>query len=883
MDNNIDEEEKKDALAAKTEGRVGVGGDSIGRILSAKEWEQIETVSHTVRQVGVAMQAEATLIAQRLLQEEDVGDDIIEKEKEPLHFCVDTWEWLRAGGKTSIGQQKTTTTKEKKPKHSGGVGGRAALVASLENKARAELLKKVEASKLPNTPAPRIDVFGKRVEAFAVAMEGWAVSGGAGGVIIPGEQQQQCRRSLLDVVVSCNRAAAFFRTRCGGDGGVAGADAIEAAAKACVLRCGGTTALLEEAVSAPDPLVRPSFAGIQQVSLYPEQKKVARELGKSLLRSQPLLMRYITPPSGGKSSAAALFGATLAKVLEIKKGGRREANAAETYVIYACFSNAVRVEVARTILAAGVPFAVVTAGLASPSFSCFHNRESSRRSRLKDPPPKTIAERVTYSIRIMKTCDKRPIVLVCDLESAYAFRSRTSYNGDSNDDVLLLDELTVGSEPGGSHTTTTAPVGVLYSQLLRRAARYTVLMSATVPEFDQLPELLRVFNSAHEHPKGVQQLTASSKRLSIGVEARDLDGKLWLPHHTGAASVEALVGGGDEPDGHLMRFYGPEGVRTLLKELDVKADDVLTMEDFISHDALRSAALRILKEHRAHLMEERGVVIDGESDEEACEDATGLATNKAWQYPGCTLVVSGGGADAFYRQAMQPLLAYVPPLARCMVHKPKERKERSRKPDSDEDTNNPIESVAAAPVVRWPVDTIVNSREHFERHKPPQLTTTAFLARKNYKHLPIIPEYILETSAVPLVESALSGVVLLDSSWSDRAFELCGLALADSAQPSYVVSDTRLVYGVNLPVNRVLVLLRDDALGIDEVRQLCGRAGRTGKCAKAEIVFRSQGLLRLALSPKQANGDDFLKRAPLDLLLEETSTWSSNSKVASLQ
>ena len=63
--NNIDEQEKKDVVAAKTV----VGGDSTGRILSAGEWGQIETVSHAVRHVGVAMQAEAELIAQRFFME----------------------------------------------------------------------------------------------------------------------------------------------------------------------------------------------------------------------------------------------------------------------------------------------------------------------------------------------------------------------------------------------------------------------------------------------------------------------------------------------------------------------------------------------------------------------------------------------------------------------------------------------------------------------------------------------------------------------------------------------------------------------------------------------------------------------------------------------
>jgi hypothetical protein len=419
--------------------------------------------------------------------------------------------------------------------------------------------------------------------------------------------------------------------------------------------------------------------------------------------------------------------------------------------------------------------------------------------------------------------------------------------------VLLLDEFTVGSETAGKSTA----VGLMYSKLLKRAARYTVLMSATVPEFNQLPALLRCFRRAHG--EDVQVETVSSRRLSIGVEARDQAGALWLPHHAGLASTDA-VSMGEVPDGHLLRFYGPEGLRQMLAELQLSANNELTVMDFVSHDAVRAAALRVMCSHRDTLGR---LAVDGTRwEERGSVDAECLATTGAWRFPGCTLVVAEGGSDAFYDQAVRPLLADVPAVRRLMVKQPKERKNRSQKPDSDEDERT--EPVASEARVRWPPETVVNSKEHFGKYRRSD-DTAAVLAAKHRKVSPNVPDSILETSAVPLVESALGGVVLLDSRWGDRAFELCGLALADSAQPSYIVSDTRLVYGVNLPVNRVLVLLGEDALGTDEVRQLCGRAGRTGKCSKAEVVFRSKRLLQLALSTKQL---DTLERVPLDLLIE---------------
>lgn len=157
----------------------------------------------------------------------------------------------------------------------------------------------------------------------------------------------------------------------------------------------------------------------------------------------------------------------------------------------------------------------------------------------------------------------------------------------------------------------------------------------------------------------------------------------------------------------------------------------------------------------------------------------------------------------------------------------------------------------------WPPAASVNTKEH----------AAAFATglRRCRVGAPPLPLDVVETSAAPLVESALAGALLLDAPWSDRAFELAALALAeDPLRCTYVVSDARVTFGVNFPVERVLVLLPAGRLGLDEVRQLCGRAGRTGKAARAEVVFRDPEVLRLALAPRPPDEG----RAPLDRLLD---------------
>ena len=440
----------------------------------------------------------------------------------------------------------------------------------------------------------------------------------------------------------------------------------------------------------------------------------------------------------------------------------------------------------------------------------------------------------------MRKCDRRPIVLVCDLESAAAFL------GQSCGDVLLLDELTVGCEDGKEPTG----VALMYSKVLSLSPRCTVLMSATVPSFDEMPHLCRLF----EQRNGVDALyeTAASERLSIGVEARDAEGVQWLPHHFlgGEAAASAVA-----EDGHLARFYGPRGLMRLLGDAGLDADEALAESDLFSHDAIRSAARRILTANAGRL-HPSGAAPAGR---ERPSDSAGMATTQAYRYAGFTLVVSAGGSEAFFAEAMPELLEKVPAVRRLMTKAKKAVPERRQKPDSDDEPAWTADTPPPPPKVRWPMEAVINSAKHVGIYAP-----EAVFDKRNFKKELVLPDAIAETSAEAIVESALSGVLLIDSPWSDQAFELCALALADAACPSFVVADTSFVYGVNLPVDRVLVLLPDKVLGEDELRQLCGRAGRTGKATRAEVVFQDPALLVTSLSPLRSR---LRGHAPLDRLL----------------
>ena len=75
--------------------------------------------------------------------------------------------------------------------------------------------------------------------------------------------------------------------------------------------------------------------------------------------------------------------------------------------------------------------------------------------------------------------------------------------------------------------------------------------------------------------------------------------------------------------------------------------------------------------------------------------------------------------------------------------------------------------------------------------------------------------------------------------------------LAETARASFVLGGRELLYGLNLPVDRVVLDL--ELRRRDEAVQACGRAGRAGRACRAEVVFRRG--MALALTPQRSRGD----------------------------
>jgi len=548
-----------------------------------------------------------------------------------------------------------------------------------------------------------------------------------------------------------------------------------------------------------------------ELQLHVEQERFVRSVRDAALRpGAALLLAYRTPPSGGKTSASALLGAALADL----KG---------LYVFYACYSRTVRVDVAKHLVAASVPFAVVVRGVATPSYSCYHGK-----ARKAKPPPPELSKRAGYSLGVCAACDRVPAVLVCDLQSVALLLSERQR------DVLLLDEPTADLGAG---------MAAAVREILRRGPRITVLMSATMPALERLPGLVQDF--ARRHGEAAATVTIGSERLPMSVTALDARGLVRAPHEFGVPPDVI------EADGHLRRFYSPQALLAL-----APAEEELCFSDLLSYEAVRAACLRLLRAGRR-------------AAAPAAAPAAALRLElfcgpQAARLPGASLLILDEPRD--FLGALELNLEGLPSLKRLVAakRKPAERGERGERGNraergergergEREGGRKQLEEEersgwAADERGAWPRSHVVNTKEHLRRFG----TLQGFPERLFRAELPLA-EDVRDRGDAALVEAAFSGVLFVGG--GDAAFEAAAQTLAEHARESFVVSDRQLVFGINLPFERVVAACAP--LSYAEMRQLCGRAGRTGRAAKAEVVFLSEAALRAACVPDDGAADGF--------------------------
>ena len=794
--------------------------------------ERIESVPPSTRAVGQMMRLEAERLVSPLAREPSRAwgtFDVVHYSRLCERFHLPTK------------PQRLTAPKQKgqlvnKPRQGPALSVRERATA----RAAEQDILKIEGLK---GALPRWEAAGNRWESYVVAFRMWL---GQGEV-----------SSRLDRVVSALNLRGLLREE------LAEADAplpdLDDEIRKLV-RGDTFRSVLEQVARKEESLVSPSFGqGWAGLRLYPEQLEVA-ELVLACLRKRlanldaqrseggsgpgALLLRFCTPPSTGKSSAAAYLGALLHFFASVDlEAAKRRMHVSRSYVLYECYSESVRFDVAKTCVAAGVPFAIVSNGMACPSFCCYH----SKPRKAKDPTPPFGPERVSHSFRLLDACDVHPVVLVCDPASAIGLLEERRKSGQRGavGDVLLLDEPTAGLD---ARTTR------WHAEILSQIPAITVLMSATLPEFGALPTL--VAHARKFFGPDLELRSVRSERIVSPCTVVDAQTSVYGPQRLfcGTCSeLAALL----RRHLHLLRLFSPRAVLQLVGDIAPKGAAVLERlapEDACDFHTIRGVALQLLDACAADALPLAGGWL-----EYAPLELQLICTSDSHLFAGTSIVLSED-EDGVWRRSLPRLLEGADKLSKRLaareaalskaekirVHAHSGRRETQassicKERDSQVQRQRQEADMRADVAIPdlWPAACCVNSAEHHSRYAPRGAARDPTSTRA----VPAVPLDILHGSCEVLVEGMLSGLCTLHSKFADAAFSLAGLELAEARSFSFLSGGRSAVYGVNLPCDRVILALDASRTSPETLAQSMGRCGRTGKYTRSEVLFASRELL----------------------------------------
>lgn len=598
-----------------------------------------------------------------------------------------------------------------------------------------------------------------------------------------------------------------------------------------------------------------------QMALYGDQETFAKAVLQGLEdtptaeddgtheAASPTVVCYRTPPSGGKTTAAALLARLLFELERRQETTKVEGTGRKAHrcrLIYACYSNSVRVDVAQMMMAVNVPFAMVTNGVVCPSFACYHGRPKHRPTY---EGPSTAGDHLTFGFaKILPQCDLWPIAYVCDLVSA-----KLVLQMEANRHVLMLDEPTAAFTPALQE----AQMAVLGER-----ARVVALVSATLPSISSMPAVHALLR-----PRSVVDIvlarSMASCWASFGPE------KHPCPPHRVACPSELVA---HPQPAQWLAFYGPEALLQLASDEPLAWEKVIDRHDLLSWttEACQQLAWRVLWEAAREMPQRIVNAWPAETTAMSIDIGEGLTRRAATQYGGstlwmiedetrewldnvsCALLESKGAvyllkeAEERWRRQVEQVLretrvqgGHVGRRSGGVTQTSGENEKprvKSRETRVEKDQRPQEERPLPELWESWDPRFVVNSREHALR-----------FGRAGLRHRPMmtprIPDDVAHGSQAHLVALLLSGVGSLDEA-DDLQYTQYVQSAARQQKLSALMLPRHLLFGLNYPVDRVVLLPQTSIIGAAELRQAAGRAGRTGH-STGEVVFASIDQARL--------------------------------------
>ncbi len=637
---------------------------------------------------------------------------------------------------------------------------------------------------------------------------------------------------------------------------------------------------------------------------YEEQMEILRRVMFSLINNTPQILFYKVPPGGGKTMWAVVLAAKIAKYYKDRIDARemsgrdhlmnicqkpqywefreksiktyekmkkeihgfvvpdfnQEVNRVtvdETkYLLYICYNDIVRSEVASLCNAEGVDvpfwlaisehFGSIVDTLLRPFKGCYSNWKRAKKER-EDPMRFGPLDVQWAYFQDATMC--RPAIIISDLQSALNLL-RTF----PNRFIPYFDETFAGADSD------------VVIELISKLPKTSVLLSATLPEMENIPTIVNYLRNKHNVDDESQISMIKSNRLHISCTIVGAEGNIYMPHNF----VENLVDFGTyvrniENDPLKMRCYSPQIVYLMVSHIrDYLPEELLFHRRFenygdITHEDIRQYSIEILDYVANSGNEELFERLKGFHPQKMTNlDKNSMLTTAAHYYQtGNSLFVT---ANKHFKQTFeditQPILERTPKLSPIISRYLQEIENNENmiqqildnptkhisKKGNTKITKNDIDAKIKelqnrSITLKWAPDLIPNSVEHGELYRAPKLFNPSYVFDIDVKRLRDMPE---DTAKL-----LLSRIGKYDPREMSKIEKEVFLEYRNDFTNIFATKE--IEYGTNLSITNVII----DELYIgtrNSIYQLMGRAGRRGKKSfNAMVQFRNNSHLELVM------------------------------------
>jgi hypothetical protein len=638
------------------------------------------------------------------------------------------------------------------------------------------------------------------------------------------------------------------------------------------------------------------------VELNAVQMEINREVMGSVIHDETKLIEVISPPGTGKTMNAVLLAAKLDQyytgLIQSKTiGGKddlptvmKELNEElsedfeeddsdeeeekeeekttgpksskkiflkdeSKYLLYICYNNLVRTEVATLCntlevdqlfwLATSEEFGGKIDTLIRPFFSSFSNKKKVKKDKIKEDEFRfgDIRKQWAYFQTKVK---RRPAMIISDLHSAHELMRIYPDRF-----IPYFDEAFAGSDND------------ITIRILSILPKTSILLSATLPEPQNIPTIIQNFivrNHGTSIEDNIKVIKSNKQHISCTVIAPD--GCIYMPHHfiEEYSEFSSFIDN-IKRDPLKIRCYSPQIVYLMAKHMMEDLPEELTFEvkfeDYgkVRHEYIRNYAMEIL----SFVASSGNVELFNKLKSyhpkkmENMEKNKILTSNAHYYQDGNTLHVSSSeDFEENMEMIISPIISKAPRLKGYLEKYTKDMEDNKKLIEQIKENPSKFRLKTKQDIqiriselenkkfkIQWVPELVINSREH-----------GAQFGKEIYNASEVLSVEVNELKQMEEKNAKLllSGIAL----YQPEKMTPIELEIFKQHRNDYrfIFSTPSIVYGTNMSISIIDIdETFDKVASRNSVYQLMGRAGRRGKKSyNAMILFREWKMLRMVMN-----------------------------------